>query len=199
MPFRRALVPGKATELPEGFVYRPDFLSEDEERGLLERIAELEFGEVRMNGVAARRRVVHYGWLYSFTTFKVAPGPPIPYWLQPLRTRSAGAAGLDDPERLAEALVTEYSPGATIGWHRDAPPFGIVVAVSLASACRFRFRRGEGDARETVDMTVEPRSVYILDGPARTQWQHHIPPTKALRYSITFRTLRRASREPRMQ
>jgi hypothetical protein len=37
---------------------------------------------------------------------------------------------------------------------------------------------------------ILPRSGYVLSGAARYAWQHSIPPTKALRYSITFRTLR---------
>jgi alkylated DNA repair dioxygenase AlkB len=34
---------------------------------------------------------------------------------------------------LVEALVTEYPPGAAIGWHRDARCFGVIVAISLSS------------------------------------------------------------------
>jgi alkylated DNA repair dioxygenase AlkB len=176
---------------PEGFVYQPDFLDTEQERRLLEIVSRLEYGEVRMHGVIARRRVLHYGYRYAYASFRIEPGPPLPEWLEPVRGRAAGAAGLASSEDLAEALVTEYPPGATIGWHRDAPAFGIVVAVSLGAACRFKFRRREGDVREIVELEVQPRSLYILDGPARTQWQHHIPPTKALRYSITFRTVRR--------
>jgi alkylated DNA repair dioxygenase AlkB len=176
---------------PEGFVYRPDFLRTQEEREMLDIVSRLGYGEVRMHGVAAKRRVLHYGYRYAYESFRIEPGPPVPEWLEPIRGRAASAAGLAAPSELAEALVTEYPPGASIGWHRDAPAFGIVVAVSLGAACRFRFRRGEADSRETVDTEIEPRSLYILNGPARADWQHHIPPVKSLRYSITFRTLRR--------
>ncbi len=176
--------------LPEGFVYRPEFLSQEEERALLDRIRSLAFGEVRMHGVVAKRRVIHFGWLYGYESFRLMPGPPMPDFLMPLRDRCAGAAAVAGDD-LAEALITEYRPGAVIGWHRDAPPFGIVVAVSLAGTCRFRFRRGETGSRETAEAEVAPRSLYIVDGPARREWQHSISPTKELRYSITFRTLRR--------
>jgi alkylated DNA repair dioxygenase AlkB len=40
------------------------------------------------------------------------------------------------------------------------------------------------------EVTLEPRSGYVLAGDARRSWEHSIPPTKELRYSITFRTLR---------
>ena len=109
----------------------------------------------------------------------------------PLRDRAAALVALD-PEDFAEALVTEYPAGAGIGWHRDAPQFGpVIVGISLLGACRFRFQRGQGTARETCALSVEPRSAYVLGGAARSTWQHAILPTKTLRYSITFRTLRR--------
>ena len=143
---------------------------------------------MKMRGVVARRRVIHYGVNYSFETFRATPGPPIPEFLLPLR-RVGAIAGVD-AEALAEALITEYSPGAAIGWHRDAAPFDIVIGISLLSACRMRFRRGKVRAWETGEIVLAPRSAYVLTGPARTQWEHSIPPVKETRYSITFRTLR---------
>lgn len=122
----------------EGFKLDQQFITPNEELALLERIRPLEFHAMKMRGVVARRRVLHYGVHYSFETFKATPGPPIPEFLLPLRTRAAAFAGVDASD-LEEALITEYSPGATIGWHRDAAPFDIVVGISLASACRFRF------------------------------------------------------------
>lgn len=182
----------KKGELPEGFVYQPDFISEDEEQALLHEIKRLKFSTLTMHGVTARRRVIHYGWLYGYESFQITPGPEIPRFMRPLRDRVAKFADLQ-PDELAEALLTEYSPGATIGWHRDAPSFGVVLAVSLAGACRLRLQKGKGEEREKAELVVEPRSLYMLAGAVRNQWQHSIPPTKELRYSITFRTLRRKS------
>lgn len=172
-----------------GLLFREDFITREEELDLLERIQALDFYQMKMRGVVARRRVIHYGVTYSFETFKTSEGPPIPEFLLPLRERSAAFAGVASAE-LAEALLTEYAPGAPIGWHRDAHPFGIVVGISLLSASRFRFRRGKIRAWETVDVPLPPRSAYVLTGPARTEWEHSIPPVKELRYSVTFRTLR---------
>lgn len=175
--------------LIEGFKLDQEFITPEEELALLERIRPLEFREMKMRGVVARRRVLHYGVHYSFETFKATPGPPIPEFLLPLRAKAAALAGVK-AEALEEALITEYSPGATIGWHRDAAPFDIVVGISLASACRFRFRRGKVRAWETREFLLAPRSAYVLDGPARREWEHSIPAVKELRYSVTFRTLR---------
>ena len=53
-----------------------------------------------------------------------------------------------------------------------------------------RFRRGPAGDREQWEVVLEPRSGYVLAGDARWEWEHHVPPAKSLRYSITFRTPR---------
>jgi len=178
---------------PDGFRCQQDFVTPVEERELLDAIRTLPFGEVKMRGQVARRRTVHFGWLYGYESWRIEPGPPLPDFLGPLRERAGDLAGVGADD-LVEVLVTEYTVGAAIGWHRDAPMFGVVVGVSLLGACRFRFQRGRGEARETRTATLEPRSVYVLDGVARWQWQHSIPPARAPRYSVTFRTLQEAAR-----
>ena len=177
-------------EQPEGLRYVPDLLSEDEERRLLETLRELDYGEVRLHGQAARRTVRHYGVDYAFESATVSPGEPVPAYLEPVRARCAALIGRA-PDALAEVLVTHYPPGATIGWHRDAPPFGDVVGVSLASPCALRFQRGKGSERRVHELLLAPRSGYVLSGHARNRWQHSIPAVAATRYSLTFRTLRR--------
>jgi alkylated DNA repair protein (DNA oxidative demethylase) len=182
-----------SVELPEGFVYRPDFLTEPEEGQLLAHLKAVDFSELRMRERLARRRVAHFGWLYGYDSWKIEPGPPIPEFLRGARERAASLVHVK-LEELVEVLVTEYPPGAPIGWHRDAPMFGVVVAVSLLSPARLRLREGSsGKAR--VSITINPRSAYVLSGAARSKWQHSISPTKATRYSITFRTLRAKSTE----
>jgi alkylated DNA repair dioxygenase AlkB len=176
-------------DLPSGFAYHPDVLGAPEERELAAEIGRIEFSPVVMRGQVARRRTAHFGWLYGYESWRITPGPPVPGFLAPLRERAAALAGVA-PEALAEVLLTEYPPGAGIGWHRDAPQFGVVVGVSLLSECRMRFQRGRGPARETRAVSLTPRSAYVLSGEARQQWQHSIPPMRALRLSVTFRTLR---------
>jgi alkylated DNA repair protein (DNA oxidative demethylase) len=183
----------EAADLPDGFVYREDVVSSSEEATLLEGLRTLAFGEVRMRGQVARRRTIHFGWTYGYETWRVEPGPPMPDFLLALRARAAGFAGVE-PEAMAEVLATHYPRGAGIGWHRDAPAFGVVVGVSLLGACRFRFQQGNGPARRTRALTLAPRSAYVLDGAARWQWQHAIPPGREERYSVTFRTLRVSGR-----
>lgn len=175
--------------LPDRFLYESDSITEEEERLLLKDIGQLTFTPVTLHGVTARRRVIHYGRSYDFESRRLASGPPIPEFLRSLRVRSADMAQTSVDE-LAEALITEYPPEASIGWHRDAPQFGRIVGISLLSPCRLRFRRGEGEMRTRAETTLAPRSAYVLRGSARASWQHSIPAVKATRYSITFRTLR---------
>jgi alkylated DNA repair protein (DNA oxidative demethylase) len=175
---------------PVGLVYQPDLLTRAEERQVLDVLEAMEFHTITMHGQTARRTVRHFGLDYGYESWKLEPTEPLPRGLGWLQQRAGALAGLD-PEDFAQILVSRYPPGATIGWHRDAPMFGPkVVGISLAAACRMRFQRGKGDARQVAEVTLEPRSAYVLAGAARFAWQHSIPPTKALRYSITFRTLK---------
>jgi alkylated DNA repair dioxygenase AlkB len=183
-------MPRSPTEEPSGLVLRPELLTAGEEAGLLEVMEDLRFDPIVIRGQAARRTARHYGLGYDYEARTPQPGEPIPDWLLPVRRHAAELAG-EDPEALVEALVQRYPAGATIGWHRDAPAFGTVIGVSLGGSCRLRFQRGTGERRRTWEVTLEPRSGYVLSGEARWSWQHSIPPAKEPRYSITFRTLRR--------
>jgi DNA oxidative demethylase len=179
---------------PAGLLYRPDLLSGEEETALLHELEKLQFEEIRMHGVVAKRTGRHFGFDYDYERRGlIRDAELMPKWL--LRARAAAAAFPDvAPEDLVEALVQRYPPGAQIGWHRDAPMFGTIVGVSLLAAARLRLRCDVGDGRQTFELELAPRSGYVLAGEARTKWQHHIPPAKSLRYSITFRTLRHPER-----
>ncbi len=191
---RQAELFGTEPVLPSGFAYRPEFISIDDEEILLAELRKLHFDDVRMHGVIARRRVLHFGVSYSYDSAKISTGRAIPEFLLPLRTRVAEFAARE-PAEFVEVLLTEYPPGAPIGWHRDAPAFDIIVGVSLVSPCTMQFRpspvqKAAGARTKPLAQLLEPRSAYILRGESRTRWQHHIVPAKSLRYSITFRTLR---------
>jgi len=181
-----------ARDLPEGFVYRPQFISAEDERTLIAAIEQLSFAEIKMHGVVAKRRAAHFGRGYEYESGRIAPAAEIPDLFLPLRARVAEFAGRDATE-FAELLVTDYPPGAGIGWHRDAPGFDIVVGVSLVSECTMQFRPWPVEKKPTKPLRrlLEPRSAYILRGPSRIRWQHHIAATKNRRLSLTFRTLRK--------
>lgn len=176
--------------LPAGLLYREDFITAAEEQQLLAEIQKLPLREAQYQQYTARRRTVNYGYSYDFTHLQSKPAPPIPEFLTSLRIRAATWAGVQ-PEDFVQALIAEYQPGTPLGWHRDVPDFELVVGISLAGAARLRFRPYPWSPEKKAQvfaLDVAPRSAYILRGEARWGWQHHVPPTKVLRYSITFRT-----------
>jgi alkylated DNA repair dioxygenase AlkB len=188
--------------LPHGLVYRPEFITRAEETELLSAIAPLPFREARFQQYFAKRRVVHFhppgvGATYDDNADDAADAfssGPLPPFLVALSWKVGEWLEID-ASRFVHALVSEYRPGTPIGWHRDKPVYGIVVGLTLAGAGRMRFRPLDPKATpgETVLLELEPRSVYVMQGPIRWDWQHSMLPTKALRYSITFRTSAGAS------
>jgi alkylated DNA repair dioxygenase AlkB len=177
------------SQWPQGFAYRSDFLEPSEEQELARRIAELPFEPFAFHGFLGKRRIVSFGWQYVFDGSGLKRTEDIPAFLLPLRARAAAFAGLPS-EQMQHVLVTEYAPGAGIGWHKDRSVFGEVVGLSLLAPARLRFRRRRGERWERLSLTAEPRSAYLLSGEARTDWEHSIPGVEALRYSITFRNFR---------
>lgn len=175
--------------LPEGFAYRPDFLSPQEEARLAAWLAALPFQPFRFRGYEGKRRVVSFGWQYDFTRSHLEKADDMPAELGTVRARAAAFAGLA-PRDLEQCLLNEYLPGAPIGWHRDRPVFETVLGISLLAPCAFRLRRRVGEGFERAALELAPRSIYRISGAARSQWEHSIPPVKRHRYSITFRNFR---------
>jgi alkylated DNA repair dioxygenase AlkB len=180
-----------APALPPGFRHWDEAVPREEESALLEAFTALDFAAFAFHGHVGRRRIVSFGWAYDFEHEALRDAPPIPPFLLALRERIAALAGLA-PETLGQALVTEYPPGAAIGWHRDKAVFDDVVGVSLGAPCLFRLRRRAGASWQRASLRLEPRSAYLLRGPARAEWEHSIPPVEGLRHSVTFRTRRGA-------
>jgi alkylated DNA repair dioxygenase AlkB len=178
---------------PGGFRYRADFLSEPDERNLVAELERQDFKAFEFRGFEGKRRVVSYGWRYDFNGGGLKQAEDMPAFLSPLHERAAAFAGLARDD-LQQVLLTEYAPGAAIGWHKDRSVFGKVIGISLLSDCVFRFRREARGTWQRAKLVVERRSAYLLAGAARHDWQHSIPPVDRLRYSITFREFRDASR-----
>lgn len=178
-----------APALPEGLRHADDVLSPEDAAGVVAGLADLPFQAFDFHGFKGLRRIVSYGARYDFSAARLRDADPLPDFLAPARDAAAAFAGVD-PAAFGHVLVTEYAPGAGIGWHRDRPEFDRIVGLSFGSPAVLRFRRREGDRWRRAALPVAPGSAYLLDGPARTDWQHSIAPGGALRYSLTFRTLR---------
>jgi len=182
-------------DLPQGFAYRDNFITPDEESALVREIERIEFAAFEMRGVVAKRRVAFYGQSYD-----EGPARPIAGFLLPVRARLADWAEVT-PDAFAMALINEYRPGAPIGWHRDAPQYGIVAGISLLSSARMKLRPyvspsalaqtpRRAPRKTTHEIELAPRSAYLITAAARSDYEHSIPPAERQRYSITFRTLR---------
>ena len=161
---------------PEGFRYEPDFLTVAEEIRLLEEFQKITLEPYIFEGYEAKRRIKSY------------TKSDFPSFLLPIIKRAARFG--DVPmAKIEQTMITEYSPGTPIGWHRDQPPYHKVIGISLGSTVPFRFRRPKGTKWERITINAEPRSIYLMSGPSRYEWQHSIPPVEDWRWSVTVRSV----------
>ena len=194
-------------DLPHGLVCRHEFLTVAEEVALLDLFSTLPFREARFKEYYAKRRVVLFDSAGTAGRYddsdEIGPAHPLPPLLVELREKVATFVdGVLKAEKrftaddFVHVLVSEYQPGTPIGWHRDREQYGIVAGVSLASRARMRFRPlpapgawDRVDPKTLIVLDLEPRSIYLMRDEIRWQWHHSLLPTKALRYSVTMRTL----------
>ena len=187
-----------AAKVPDGFIYRRNFISEAEEQELIREIQSLHLTSFKYYQFTGKRRIASFGWQYEFGKSEITTAPDMPGFLWPVRIR-AGTLFNIDPNSLMQTSIIEYSTGSPIGWHRDIPHFGVVLGISLGAACRIRFRKYNRvrskklNRDEILSIELQPRSIYLMSGASRESWQHSIPPVKELRYSIMMRTLRAQS------
>jgi alkylated DNA repair dioxygenase AlkB len=176
---------------PEGFLYFDNFISEAEEKDLLHVISQTELHTFIFQGFEAKRKVASFGYDWSFERKTLSKGKEIPIQFEPIINKVAAHLSVK-ATAFAELLVLAYPVGAVINWHRDAPPFDLIAGLSLQSDCTFRFRPVDIKKQtraHIISIPVKRRSLYVMQGPSRSEWQHSISPVKHERYSITLRTL----------
>lgn len=174
--------------LPSGMKFHQNIITIEEEKELLDQFTHITFSPFEFQGYKGKRRVASYGWRYDFNQSKLLPAPPIPKFLENLRDK-VELMGSQNAGSFDQVLISEYEPGAGIGWHKDRPIFGDVVGISLLSPCIFCLRLEKGKTWERKRFSPPPRSAYLLSGPSRWDWEHSVTPVESLRYSITFRKL----------
>ena len=178
---------------PEGFTYQADFISVEEESQLVNLIKQFDLQPMKFHQYEAKRKVISFGYGWSFTEQQLKHGNPIPDRFDFLIERIARLLEIPK-EFIAQFLITEYPVGSMINWHRDAPPFDIIAGVSLLTECIFRLRPHDKEKqtrKATISLDVQRRSVYSMQGPAKSEWQHCVAPLNKPRYSLTFRTLKK--------
>jgi alkylated DNA repair dioxygenase AlkB len=197
MATQNALFPGLENKpqrlVPEGFRYEENNISEAEETELVASLATLELRPFEFHGHLGNRRVGSFGLRYDYSPRSVETADRFPLFLGNLRHKVAKFAGRRIDE-LQQSGVNEYPPGAGIGWHKDKSEFGVIVGVSLLARATMRFRRKERNRWVRMSQTVQPRSIYILEGEARTMWEHSIHPWMPCDIRSPFGLSRRPSR-----
>ncbi len=173
---------------PLGLGYQADFISQREEQGLIAGIRELPLTPFQFGAFEGKRRVASFGWRYDYSLQRLEQADDLPVWITPLLPRIEAFASLPR-KAIRQVLCTEYDEGVGIGWHRDRPHFDVIFGLSLASACKIRFRRKADAKWDRFTLEAQPRSLYMMSGEARQIWKHSIPPVDTVRYSITFRTM----------
>ena len=202
-----ALIDAETPIAPMGLEYYPDFLAASEEDRLLAH-APIDSPEWLTD---LSRRVMHFGYKYDYTSRSLdesARIEPLPEWLAQLSDMVRDAASeeakrlLDPQQPFEQAIINEYEPKQGIAPHIDRDCFGRVVAtVSLGSAVDMDFYCDSTGKKYT--QRLEPRSLVLLYGDARSKWQHGIAKRKSdkqngqrierkRRVSITFRTIAEA-------
>ena len=174
---------------PAGFRYAADLFSPAAEQDFAGKFETLPFKPFEFHGYQGNRRIVSYGYRYDYAGRALRPSEAMPDFVAPLREIASQFSGIAE-DKLEQALVTEYAPGAGIGWHRDKPMFEDVVALSFLAPCVLRLRRQEGCGWQRRSVDIAPRSGYLLHGPVRCEWEHSIVPMDVQRYSVTFRSFR---------
>lgn len=184
--------------LPSGFTYAEDFISQEEEDMLIGEIEKLQLRTFVFQGYEARRKVASFGYEYNFETRRLRKGGEIPSVFSGVIGRVAEVTSLS-PTSFAELLLTEYPAGAVINWHRDAMPFEVIAGISLLSDCILKLRpydKSRQSRKAVISVPVRRRSLYIIKGSARWEWEHSTAPVASRRFSITLRTLSEQSKEP---
>jgi alkylated DNA repair dioxygenase AlkB len=176
-------------QAPSGFAYAPVVIAPADETALVQAFQDLPFKPFEFHGYLGNRRIVSYGHRYDYAARTLRNAEPMPEFLKPLKHVASQFTGIV-ADAFQQALVTEYAPGAGIGWHRDKPMFEQVVGFSFLAPCTLRLRRKAANGWERKSVTLAPRSVYLLREAVREEWEHSIAPMDALRYSVTLRTFK---------
>ena len=158
-------------EVP-GLVYKPDFITEEEETRLGACIDAAE------GSTELQRRVQHYGWRYDYKQRRIDETMrlgELPEWARELGRKLVNEELMTDlPDQV---IVNEYRGKQGISRHVDQPrSFAEHVAtISLVETWGMVFRLLRGSKEKKVEKPLERRSVAVLTGDARYKWKHEIP------------------------
>jgi alkylated DNA repair dioxygenase AlkB len=177
-----------------GLQYHPNFISVSEEGQLLASVRSEKWLD------DLQRQVQHYGFKYDYKSRSIDESQrigPLPQWSQLIIDKMISLKIVETrPDQL---IVNKYEPGQGIAMHVDCEPCfdDTIVSLSLGSDIVMNFKRAMADVAK-VPLLLERRSLTVLRGEARYQYQHGIDPRKKdkfhghqwereTRISLTFR------------
>lgn len=172
---------------PGGLRHAEDFVRRDVETALIREVSALPLVPFQFGRYEGKRRVASFGYRYDYTLRQLVLAEPVPAWLADVARQVEAFGG--PSTKIEQVLCTEYDAGVGIGWHRDKPQFDRVFGLSLGSDCKLRFRRPAGGRWERYALDARARSLYMMSGSSRSEWEHSISEVPQKRYSITFRTM----------
>jgi hypothetical protein len=180
------------SRLPAGLRYEPDIITAAEEQELLAGIVTLPLHEAQYKAVHREAAHRELRCQVDFSSNVLETAPELVPFLEGLRTKvadwlgpQAGSVRTGSRRRIsAQHCARLASRRATIRRDRRR------IARRRMPHALSPLSGAQDQARGVFALELEPRSAYVLHGDARWGWQHSIPTTKALRYSITFRTMR---------
>lgn len=190
-------------QLPSGLYYIPNFITQTESETILSELA-TNPNWVGVTVAENSRRVIHYGYLYSYTGGPLQPTEPIPCLYDSIRSRigslcssTSSLCVFENPltafenpfstveqeiqtvtsPKFDQLIINKYLSGQGIASHIDhTTNFGPVIAcLTLGSGVEIQFTRPK---HESFKIYTEPNSLYIMSGDARYFWKHGIAQRK---------------------
>jgi alkylated DNA repair dioxygenase AlkB len=153
----------------------PNYITVEEEQVLLSH-----FPKRANNKSMDRNSIVRYG---SILPYKTKVYPNIPDYFATLLERLK----MDEIIESDSITVNEYQERQAISWHVDSLSSGpAIIVLSLLSDAVMGLRYKK-DKTVIQDIALPARSLLILDGEERYEWEHSIYPVQSHRYSIVFR------------
>ncbi|XP_035239619.1 alkylated DNA repair protein alkB homolog 8 [Anguilla anguilla] len=171
---------GVCTELPPGLKVLEDFISAEEEAGLLEAIDWAPQGDTLTGQKALKhRRVKHYGYEFRYDNNNVDKERPlpggIPQFCNSVLKRCLRENLIDvTPDQLT---INQYEPGQGIPPHVDTHSAfeDTILSLSLGAKTVMDFRHPDG---RSVAVVLPERSLLVMKGESRYLWTHGITPRK---------------------
>ena len=153
-----------------GLTYKENYISDHQHDWLLNKIN----NSVWLNDL--QRRVQHYGYKYDYKARRITKNAfisELPLWLKKLSEMIYKDGYM--PECADQVIINEYVPGQGISYHTDCEPCfkDTIISLSLGSGCLMNFL---GKDSSIVMHWLEPKSLLVLSGEARYDWQHAILP-----------------------